>query len=304
MLEELPRLESRTHGFSGGRRVACEREGEARYKAPLASSRAASPISVSISVSTALTHPRHEQRPRAGPAPACLTLWDEEDFQGRRCRLLSDCANIWERGGLRRVRSVKVENGSWVAYEYPDFQGQQFILEKEDYPRWSAWSGSGGHHSDQLLSFRPVLCAMSTNHSDSHVTLFEGDNFQGCKFELSDDYASLPSMGWASKDVGSLKVSSGARVAYQYLGYKGYRYILERDRHGGEFRNYSEFSTQAHSGQLQSIRRVQQQAPWPQHLPRGSSLKAPEPPCPSCLFLGVLFYDLHPHLSEGPSLST
>lgn len=48
------------------------------------------------------------------------------------------------------------------------------------------------------------------NHSDSCVTLFEGDNFQGCKFELSDDYPSLPSMGWASKDVGSLKVSSGA----------------------------------------------------------------------------------------------
>lgn len=51
---------------------------------------------------------------------------------------------------------------SWVAFEYPDFQGQQFILEKGDYPRWSAWSGSGGHHSDQLLSFRPVLCAVST----------------------------------------------------------------------------------------------------------------------------------------------
>ena len=49
-----------------------------------------------------------------------------------------------------------------MAYEYPDFQGQQFILEKGDYPRWSAWSGSGGHHSDQLLSFRPVLCAVST----------------------------------------------------------------------------------------------------------------------------------------------
>ncbi|XP_066135865.1 beta-crystallin A2 isoform X1 [Saccopteryx bilineata] len=144
---------------------------------------------------------------------------------------------------------------AWVAYEYPDFQGQQFILEKGDYPRWSAWSGSGGHHSDQLLSFRPVLCA---NHSDSRVTLFEGDNFQGCKFELSDDYPSLPSMGWASKDVGSLKVSSGAWVAYQYPGYRGYQYVLERDRHGGEFRTYSEFGTQAHTGQLQSIRRVQQ----------------------------------------------
>uniref|UniRef100_A0A8C6QLN6 Beta-crystallin A2 n=1 Tax=Nannospalax galili TaxID=1026970 RepID=A0A8C6QLN6_NANGA len=183
-----------------------------------------------------------------------LTLWDEEDFQGRRCRLLSDCANASERGALRRVRSVKVENSAWVAYEYPDFQGQQFILEKGDYPCCGAWSGSSGHHSNQLLSFRPVLCA---NHRDSCVTLFEGENFQGCKFELSDDYPSLPSMGWASKDVGSLKVNSGAWVAYQYPGYRGYQYVLEQDRHSGEFHTYSEFSTQAHTRQLQSIRRVQ-----------------------------------------------
>nr|XP_055143831.1 beta-crystallin A2 isoform X1 [Symphalangus syndactylus] len=215
--------------------------------------------------------------PAPGLAPASLTLWDEEDFQGRRCRLLSDCANVCERGGLPRVRSVKVENGVWVAFEYPDFQGQQFILEKGDYPRWSAWSGSSSHNSNQLLSFRPVLCAPQEgpgsgellsdpfprcqgadgNHNDSRVTLFEGDNFQGCKFDLVDDYPSLPSMGWASKDVGSLKVSSGAWVAYQYPGYRGYQYVLERDRHSGEFHTYSEFSTQAHTGQLQSIRRVQ-----------------------------------------------
>lgn len=46
-------------------------------------------------------------------------------------------------------------------------------------------------------------------------------------------------------------------VAYQYPGYRGYQYILERDRHSGEFRTYSDFGTQAHTGQLQSIRRVQ-----------------------------------------------
>ena len=57
---------------------------------------------------------------------------------------------------------LPLSSPSWVAFEYPDFQGQQFILEKGDYPRWSAWSGSAGHHSDQLLSFRPVLCAVST----------------------------------------------------------------------------------------------------------------------------------------------
>lgn len=59
-----------------------------------------------------LVHSAMSSAPAQGPAPASLTLWDEEDFQGRRCRLLSDCANIGERGGLRRVRSVKVENGA------------------------------------------------------------------------------------------------------------------------------------------------------------------------------------------------
>ena len=59
------------------------------------------------------------------------------------------------------------------------------------------------------MAYPPPLL-IPQNHSDSRVTLFEGENFQGCKFELNDDYPSLPSMGWASKDVGSLKVSSGA----------------------------------------------------------------------------------------------
>lgn len=63
---------------------------------------------------------------------------------------------------LGQMPPIPLSFPSWVAFEYPDFQGQQFILEKGDYPRWSAWSGSGGHHSDQLLSFRPVLCAVST----------------------------------------------------------------------------------------------------------------------------------------------
>ncbi|XP_074048658.1 beta-crystallin A2 [Macrotis lagotis] len=189
-----------------------------------------------------------------GSSPARLTLWEEENFQGRRCELMSDCSSIRELSGFRRVRSVKVESGAWVGFEYPDFQGQQFILEKGDYPRSPAWSGSSSYRTDQLLSFRPLLCA---NHSDSRVTLYEGENFQGCKFELSDDYPSLPAMGWASKDVGSLKVTSGAWVGYQYPGFRGYQYVLEQDRHNGEFRKYSEFGTQAHTNQLQSIRRVQ-----------------------------------------------
>lgn len=46
-------------------------------------------------------------------------------------------------------------------------------------------------------------------------------------------------------------------VAYQYPGYRGYQYVLEWDRQNGEFPKYTEFSTQAHTNQVQSIRRIQ-----------------------------------------------
>lgn len=50
---------------------------------------------------------------------------------------------------------------SWVGFEYPEYQGQQFILEKGDYPRWEAWGGNSGYRTEHLLSFRPVKCAVS-----------------------------------------------------------------------------------------------------------------------------------------------
>uniref|UniRef100_A0A8C2TM40 Beta-crystallin A2 n=1 Tax=Coturnix japonica TaxID=93934 RepID=A0A8C2TM40_COTJA len=143
---------------------------------------------------------------------------------------------------------------SWVGFEYPEYQGQQFILEKGDYPRWEAWSGNSGYRTEHLLSFRPVKCA---NHNDSKVILYEAENFQGHKFELSDDYPSLQAMGWGNKEVASIKVNAGAWVAYQYPGYRGYQYVLERDRQNGEFKKYSEYSSQAHTNQIQSIRRIQ-----------------------------------------------
>lgn len=48
-----------------------------------------------------------------------------------------------------------------MGFEYPEYQGQQFILEKGDYPRWEAWSGNSGYRTEHLLSFRPVKCAVS-----------------------------------------------------------------------------------------------------------------------------------------------
>lgn len=49
----------------------------------------------------------------------------------------------------------------WVGYEHAGFQGQQYVLERGEYPSWDAWSGNTAYPADRLTSFRPVTCAVS-----------------------------------------------------------------------------------------------------------------------------------------------
>uniref|UniRef100_A0A8U7NAC0 Uncharacterized protein n=1 Tax=Corvus moneduloides TaxID=1196302 RepID=A0A8U7NAC0_CORMO len=144
---------------------------------------------------------------------------------------------------------------SWVGYEHTGFCGQQFILERGEYPRWDAWSGSNAYHIERLMSFRPVC---SANHKESKITIFEKDNFIGRQWEIADDYPSLQAMGWANNEVGSMKIQCGAWVCYQYPGYRGYQYVLEFDHHGGDYKHWREWGSHAQTSQIQSIRRVQQ----------------------------------------------
>lgn len=55
---------------------------------------------------------------------------------------------------LRPGRARPPCSRRWLAFERRAFQGEQYVLEKGDYPRWDAWSNS--HHSDSLLSLRPL----------------------------------------------------------------------------------------------------------------------------------------------------
>ncbi|MEQ2170705.1 hypothetical protein GOODEAATRI_003069, partial [Goodea atripinnis] len=47
-------------------------------------------------------------------------------------------------------------------------------------------------------------------------------------------------------------------VCYQYPGYRGYQYIMECDRHCGEYKHFREFGSHCQTPQIQSIRRIQQ----------------------------------------------
>lgn len=50
---------------------------------------------------------------------------------------------------------------SWVGYEHASYQGQQFVLERGEYPQCDAFGGSNAYHIERLTSFRPIACAVS-----------------------------------------------------------------------------------------------------------------------------------------------
>lgn len=49
----------------------------------------------------------------------------------------------------------------WVGFEHAGFRGQQYVLERGEYPSWDAWSGNTAYPAERLTSFRPVPCAVS-----------------------------------------------------------------------------------------------------------------------------------------------
>ncbi|XP_014397908.1 PREDICTED: beta-crystallin B3-like [Myotis brandtii] len=76
----------------------------------------------------------------------------------------------------------------WLAFEHKGFCEEHFMLEKGNYPPWDAWSNS--HHSDSLLSLRPL----HMDGPDHRLHLFESPAFRGRKMEIVDD--DVPSL-WA-----------------------------------------------------------------------------------------------------------
>ncbi|XP_003938532.3 beta-crystallin B1 [Saimiri boliviensis] len=191
-----------------------------------------------------------------------LVVFEQENFQGRRVEFSAECSNLGDRG-IDRVRSIIVSSGPWVAFEQSNFRGEMFILEKGEYPRWNTWSSS--YRSDRLMSFRPI----KMDSQEHKISLFEGANFKGNTIEIQgDDAPSLWVHGFSDR-VGSVKVSSGTWVGYQYPGYRGYQYLLEP----GDFRHWNEWG--AFQPQMQSLRRLRDKQ-W--HLEGCFPVLATEPP--------------------------
>ncbi|XP_060106168.1 beta-crystallin B1-like [Heteronotia binoei] len=173
-----------------------------------------------------------------------VLVFDQESFQGQQKEFTRECLNLGDHG-FEQVRSIIVASGPWVAFEQSNLRGEMFILEKGEFPRWDTWSSSS--RSDRLRSLRPVRMHEAQEHK---IILFETANFKGNKMEIEDkDAPSLWVHGFCGH-IGSVKVPSGTWVGYQYPGYRGYQYLLER----GDFGHWNEWL--AFQPQMQAIRRI------------------------------------------------
>ncbi|RVE75837.1 hypothetical protein OJAV_G00002890 [Oryzias javanicus] len=172
-----------------------------------------------------------------------MCVFDQENFQGRCMEINAECVNVCDMG-MDRVRSLRVHCGPFVGFEQMNFCGEMFILEKGEYPRWDSWSNC--QKNDYLLSFRPVRM----DPEKHKICLYEVGEYKGRKMEImDDDVPSLFSYGFTDR-VGSILVSCGTWVGYQFPGYRGSQYVLEK----GDYRHFNEFG--ARCPQMQSMRRI------------------------------------------------
>nr|XP_045218264.1 LOW QUALITY PROTEIN: beta-crystallin B2-like [Macaca fascicularis] len=163
-----------------------------------------------------------EPRPREKTAPVC----------GPDC-LGGSCARLSFSGALFSTR--------WVGYEQANCKGEQFVFEKGEYPRWDSWTSS--QRTDSLSSLRPI----KVDSQEHKIILYENPNFTGKKMEIiDDDVPSFHAHGYQEK-VSSVRVQSGTWVGYQYPGYRGLQYLLEK----GDYKDSSDFG--ARHPQVQSV---------------------------------------------------
>ncbi|NXI73940.1 CRGB protein, partial [Anseranas semipalmata] len=71
-----------------------------------------------------------------------LQIYERNDFGGRMLEFMDDCPSLQEDFNCGDIQSCHVLEGSWVFYEQPHFQGQQYLLRPGEYRRFTDWGAT------------------------------------------------------------------------------------------------------------------------------------------------------------------
>ncbi|XP_069830897.1 beta/gamma crystallin domain-containing protein 1 isoform X2 [Dendropsophus ebraccatus] len=150
-----------------------------------------------------------------------MVMYSEKDFDEKASNInvLGIISNMEETGFGVKIQSINVLSGVWVAYECPDFTGEQYILEKGMYSNFSDW----GAKNYRISSVQPILTEALESPGHFRVELFSEPDFKGQSQLLEDDLSNVEE----SFTVLSCKVISGRWAAYDQADFSGSLWVLE-----------------------------------------------------------------------------
>uniref|UniRef100_A0A672U1I5 Crystallin beta-gamma domain containing 1 n=1 Tax=Strigops habroptila TaxID=2489341 RepID=A0A672U1I5_STRHB len=148
-----------------------------------------------------------------------MIMYSEKDFgsKGANISVLGIISNLKDTGYGLRTQSINVLSGVWVAYENPEFTGEQYILAKGLYPSIEAWGGK----NCKISSVQPIV--MVRNSFDTcFVQLFSEPEFKGNCQIFEKNTGCIDSFV-----VKSSKILDGSCIVYDQEEFSGNQYVLE-----------------------------------------------------------------------------
>ncbi|XP_077018659.1 beta/gamma crystallin domain-containing protein 1 isoform X2 [Tamandua tetradactyla] len=153
---------------------------------------------------------------------AHMIMYSEKNFgsKGSSIDVLGIVANLKETGYGVKTQSINVLSGVWVAYENPDFTGEQYILDKGFYACFEDWGGK----SCKISSVQPIcLDSFSGPSRQNQIHLFSEPQFQGHSQSFEETASQIDD----SFATNSCRVLGGSWVAYDGENFTGNQYVLE-----------------------------------------------------------------------------
>uniref|UniRef100_A0A8C8BG57 Crystallin beta-gamma domain containing 1 n=1 Tax=Otus sunia TaxID=257818 RepID=A0A8C8BG57_9STRI len=148
-----------------------------------------------------------------------MIMYSEKDFgsKGSNINVLGIIANLKDTGYGLRTQSINVLSGVWVAYENPEFTGEQYILAKGLYPSIEAWGGK----NCKISSVQPIIMVRSSFYT-CFVQLFSEPEFKGNCQIFEQNTRCIDSFA-----VKSSKILDGSCIVYDQEDFTGNQYVLE-----------------------------------------------------------------------------
>ncbi|XP_037376064.1 beta/gamma crystallin domain-containing protein 1 [Talpa occidentalis] len=153
---------------------------------------------------------------------AHMIMYSEKNFgsKGSSIDVLGIVANLKETGYGVKTQSINVLSGVWVAYENPDFTGEQYVLDKGFYTSFEDWGGK----NCKISSVQPIcLDSFSGPRRQNQIHLFSEPQFQGSSQSFGETTNQIDD----SFSAKSCRVLGGSWVAYDGENFSGNQYVLE-----------------------------------------------------------------------------